>query len=111
MRITPPPHILHHWAFKVAVVVSAFVSLPLLRSLSVGKLPSIKGMLMVWAQVTQLMLSFMPYSLPCYAAGLISIICWWRKPCLCTVIGLFIAIPFLCGIPGLYIVYSICLSL
>ena len=103
MRITHPPHILHHWAFKAAVIVSAFVSMPVIWSLCGGRLPTWEIMLMAWTWVTGEMLFFMPFSLPFYAVGLISIICWWRKPSWRTALGLFIAIPLLCGFGGLNI--------
>ena len=98
-----PPHILHHWAFKAAVIVSAFVSMPVIWSLCGGKIPSMKVMLMAWPWVTELMLKFMPYSLPCYAVGVWSILCWWRKPCRRTAIWVFIAIPGLCGVVGIFL--------
>ena len=112
MRIIPPPHILHHWAFKAAVVVSAFVSMPFFMRLVRGSLPTWKDMLIAWPWVFKTMLRFMPYTLVFYAVGLISIICWWRKPCLRTVIGLFLAIPFLCGFGGLYFIVflGVCFS-
>ena len=106
MRITPPPHILHHWAFKVAVVVSAFVSMPFFMRLVRGSLPNWKDMLIAWPWAfREVWRPFPSLTLFFYAVGLISIICWWRKPCLRTVIGLFLAIPFLCGFGGVYFLF------
>ena len=113
MRITPPPHILHHWAFKAAVIVSAFVSMPFFMRLVRGSLPTWKDMLMAWPWVfRQTPQSFMPLFLVFYTVGLISIICWWRKPSWRTATGLFFAIPFLCGFGGVYFIFflGVCFS-
>ena len=113
MRITLPPYILHHWTFKAAVIVSAFVILPLLWALISMKVPTWKGIHNCWRWMFEEMRIFWYVTIFFYTVGVWSIVRWWLNPCRSTFIWLFIAIPGLCGLGGVYLIYFLefCLGL